>query len=446
MDELDRAGAAVRAAPIGEPTPLDRLRLRVRRRVRRRQARVAILVVCALAVPTVVLVESRANRSVVVHPVDHSVAMSRQCSASSALSADIDGDGRPDRVYLTWKGSSARLGVCTSSGATDEVECSGQAEGPLAVVSLPAQPAVILCGGTSVSELFLAPFVWSAGALHLAPLPVDPSEFAVGRGGIGSSNVEQFGCPRIASRRLLAQLTFERRGSSWTWTRRAYAFTAAGAHLANTSTGTVQTLSQRVKDSLAPSCPIVSEPRNDPRLNAFVPAVPATPPPPSRALDLHAGTLFGYRPGPGTNPDAVRSALTPILGPPTRDTGWYETKSAGPEDCLGHLKARVLRWGNVSYAFWHSNTDVLWSWTLGDSKAAGRGDRKEPLPIVEQPVVHATTADGLGIGTSITALQHIFGNRVQLFDNGQGAFLPAQVSVSLAQGVVTGYAGTLSFC
>jgi hypothetical protein len=199
---------------------------------------------------------------------------------------------------------------------------------------------------------------------------------------------------------------------------------------------------------LVPACPAVSPPGTDPRLDSLAPAATqsATPPPPSRALDLGAGTLFGFKPGPGTDPDGVRTALEPILGPPTRDTGWYQTTSNGPEDCLGHLQARVLRWGNVSYAFWHSNTDVLWSWTLGDSKASGDGDRKEPLPIVEEPVVKATTADGFGVGTPIAVLQRELGDGVQVYDNGTGANLPAQITLSVAHGLVTGYAGRLSFC
>jgi hypothetical protein len=443
MDELDRAGAAVRAHPIAEPTPVESLRRRVNRRVRRRHASVALAVACALAIPAIAVVDARTKRSVVVHPVDNNHAMSPECLASSAASADVDGDGRPDRVYLMWNGSAARLGVCTGAGKTDEVDCTGQAEGPVAVVSLPEQPAVILCGGTSVSELFMAPFVWKAGALHPAPLPA-PDQPAFRSGRIVLRNVEQYGCPKIGSRRLLAQLTIARRGSSWTWTRRAYAFTAAGARLVNTSTGRLQNPSSQQVRTLVPTCPTTSPPGTNPRLDPVVPA--ATPPPLSRALDLQVGTLFGFKPGPDTGPDAVRAALEPILGPPTRDTGWYETTSTGPEDCLGDKRARVVRWGNVSYAFWHSNVDVLWSWTLGDSKASGDGDRKEPPPIVEQPAVHATTPDGFGVGTPIAVLQRELGDGVQMYDNRQEALLPGGVMVSLARGLVTGFAGRLSFC
>ena len=177
--------------------------------------------------------------------------------------------------------------------------------------------------------------------------------------------------------------------------------------------------------------------------------IAAPPPPVSRALDLRAGTLFGFRPGPNTNPDLVLNALTPVLGPPTRDTGWYVTRSVpvpgGGEDCLGHNRQRILRWGSVSYAFWHSNVYVLWSWTLGNSEAAQEGDRREPHPIIERPIVKATTVGGLGVGTPVAALRNRLGDDLHLYDNGQRATASA-VQLSIKHGAVTGYAGVLSFC
>lgn len=109
------------------------------------------------------------------------------------------------------------------------------------------------------------------------------------------------------------------------------------------------------------------------------------------------------------------------------------------------MRQRVLRWGNVSYAFWHSNVYVLWSWTLGDTRASGWGDRREPHPIIERPVVKATTVGGLGVGTPAAVLQRRLGVSFSLFDNGRGA-TAAALHVSIAHGVVTGYGGTLSFC
>jgi hypothetical protein len=174
-------------------------------------------------------------------------------------------------------------------------------------------------------------------------------------------------------------------------------------------------------------------------------------PPLARAIDLRAGTAFGVGPGPGTNPDVVLATLTPALGAPTRDTGWYVTPSRAA-DCLGGQRQRILRWGSLSYAFWHSNTDVLWSWTLGDSNATGDGDRREPHPIVESPVIAATTADGIGVGTRLAVLQARFDSRVTVAPDRRSASLPVPngngsvVLVSLDHGVVTGIGGRLAFC
>jgi hypothetical protein len=178
------------------------------------------------------------------------------------------------------------------------------------------------------------------------------------------------------------------------------------------------------------------------------------PPLPTRgALDLENGTLFGFKPGPLT-PATVLAALTPELGPPTRDTGWYVTKSNNPDDCIGGQTQRILRWGNVSYAFWRVSDPtqyVLWSWTLGDSRAADWGDRHEPLPIVEQPVINATTAAGLGVGTSTDTLRSVFGSRFVIPSDGSSAqiFRPDQnptAYVRLVNGKATGIAGVLPFC
>jgi hypothetical protein len=48
-------------------------------------------------------------------------------------------------------------------------------------------------------------------------------------------------------------------------------------------------------------------------------------------------------------------------------------------------------------------------------------------------------------GTPIAELRRELGDRVQMFDNGQGAFIPGGL-VSVANGLVTGYAARPSFC
>ena len=172
-------------------------------------------------------------------------------------------------------------------------------------------------------------------------------------------------------------------------------------------------------------------------------------PPLARAIDVKRATLFGFAPGGNVNPDDVLKSVTSVLGAPTRDTGWYTThrfvNPDGSEDCLGGITQRVLRWGNVSYAFWHYNVYVLWSWTVGDESAEGDGDRREPHPIVEVPAFAPTTDGGIGLGTPVAVLRERFPKHFFVFDNGKGANLWA-VTVSLANGVVSGVQGRMGFC
>jgi hypothetical protein len=149
------------------------------------------------------------------------------------------------------------------------------------------------------------------------------------------------------------------------------------------------------------------------------------------------------------DPNDVAKALTPILGAPTRDTGWYTTRRFvnpdGSDDCLGGRVQRILRWGNVSLAFFGESQKVLWSWTVGDESGEGDGDRREPHPIVEVPVFKATTEGGIGVGTPVAVLQRQFGAAFSIDDTGRGGMLRG-VTLSLANGAVTGIQGRMGFC
>jgi hypothetical protein len=171
------------------------------------------------------------------------------------------------------------------------------------------------------------------------------------------------------------------------------------------------------------------------------------PPPLDRALDLVRGTAFGFTPGNDIKPQVVLDVVTRVLGPPTRDTGWYTTKSLGPDDCLGHNRQRILRWGSLSFAFWHPQAVqfTLWNWSLGDSS----DDQREPHPIVARPIIAATTADGLGVGTSLTAVQRRYGAKVSVADDKSRASIQygaGSVNLFLAHGQVSGMQSRLSFC
>jgi len=132
----------------------------------------------------------------------------------------------------------------------------------------------------------------------------------------------------------------------------------------------------------------------------------AVVPPLGRALDLNAGTAFGFDVG-GTSPETVIKALTPVLGPPTRDTGVFVTHIPDPEGCFGNQQNRVLRWGNLAYKFWHRGGYVLSAWTLGSTKTwLYPFEWPEPRPAIEQPAIAATTADGIGIGSPLRVVRN----------------------------------------
>ena len=195
--------------------------------------------------------------------------------------------------------------------------------------------------------------------------------------------------------------------------------------------------------------------------------------PPERAIDLDAAGVFGVRPGPA-DPDAVRTSVSEVLGPPTRDTGWYHIPIAvlpdGTQDCTGGMTQRVLRWGDLALAFWDSGStgtdEVLWSWTLGDPAASAWGDRHEPsLPAITP--VGVSTPDGVQVGTPVDALLGLYGARLTLTDPAGNAAGPSAATLGILapspatttitdaapsigfafrDGIVTGIGGTLSFC
>jgi hypothetical protein len=203
-----------------------------------------------------------------VAPLDNAMT-SQRCSASSAVSADIDGDRESDRVYLVFTDSGARLGACTTSGQSDEVDCAGQAENLLVVPMPQPQRTVIMCGGSSVSEVGLTPYVWEleSSTLRKTPLPdSDNAGFTSGRAPDGLA-YEQFGClPKIGGDRVIAQLRLENRGSAWAWTRRAYSITRDGARLVDTQSGTVPTPTQQFVDTVVPHCGGISPSGEEPRI------------------------------------------------------------------------------------------------------------------------------------------------------------------------------------
>jgi len=192
--------------------------------------------------------------------------------------------------------------------------------------------------------------------------------------------------------------------------------------------------------------------------------VTTTPSPLTGGLDLHARSVLGFKPDNlnSLDPADLLAALTPALGAPTRDTGWYTTPGGGEGDCTGGIRQRVIRWGNLGFAFWdQQDVPFLWSWTLGDPAASWKGDRKEPTPIPMTPALPLTSIEGIAIGSSVTELIQILGPDL-LFVDAEGNPEPpesatlsylsgfdartANLGFAVSDGRVTGISATLSFC
>lgn len=182
------------------------------------------------------------------------------------------------------------------------------------------------------------------------------------------------------------------------------------------------------------------------------------PLPTTELIDLRSGSIYGFAAGDRVRPVDLLALLTPVLGDPTRDTGWYLTPGdVGEPDCLGGMRQRVIRWGNLGFAFWNGND--LWSWTIGDPTASTYGDRREPAPIPMTPAISATSTEGLHVGSSVADLVAVFGPDIRFEDHAEAVSpdsatlavvynvdVQRLIAFSLSDGVVTGIGSTRLFC
>jgi hypothetical protein len=96
------------------------------------------------------------------------------CDEYESARADVDGDGREDRVVYAWTGTTSVLGVCTASGIESIAEEGGQPE-TLEVADVDGDGRdEILYGGTSASATYLTLAVFDGQ--RLVPVPFDDGQ------------------------------------------------------------------------------------------------------------------------------------------------------------------------------------------------------------------------------------------------------------------------------
>jgi hypothetical protein len=155
--------------------------------------------------------------------------------------------------------------------------------------------------------------------------------------------------------------------------------------------------------------------------------------------------------------------VTAQLGPVTNDTDWYTlptTSAGGTSNCLANQESRILRWGDLSIAFWNKDgAESIWSWSVGDPAVSGYGDRREPnIPASPTPT-RLQTPQGIAVGSTFDDLSDAYGETFQFFpltpEDTSGIHIatpeaktPAGANLSLMElgGPIVGIGSTIKFC
>lgn len=180
------------------------------------------------------------------------------------------------------------------------------------------------------------------------------------------------------------------------------------------------------------------------------------------ALDVNAQAVYGFGVGPASTTD-VLAQVSSHLGAVTHDTDWYtlpRTSTDAISDCLADQESRILRWGDLSIAFWRkAGVESIWSWSVGDPSVSGYGDRREPnIPASPAPT-GLRTGEDIGIGSTFDDVAAVYKQRFQFFpltpEDTSGIHLataanatPAGATISLLElgGPIIGIGSTLHFC
>jgi hypothetical protein len=193
-----------------------------------------------------------------------------------------------------------------------------------------------------------------------------------------------------------------------------------------------------------------------------VPTTSVTAPDLAGAIDLVAGTVFGFgvtvaQDTPSPTADEVVATISARLGAagPDQDTGWFDhPRNGSEEDCLGGIPHRVVRWGDLVITFWSvESEEPMVQWLVGDTAADSyfvtyRPDAPEPvLPGDPLPL---SSADGVALGIDEADLPADLGERQPGAPGVTNVFINrvsiAPGGVQLVDGTVTAIGFAHSFC
>ncbi len=142
----------------------------------------------------------------------------------------------------------------------------------------------------------------------------------------------------------------------------------------------------------------------------------------------------------GADPDQVLAGLTLRWGPPDGDSGWVAARSSPYGPCPGTV-VRGVDWRGFTVLFSDGATPrgkagtrhfFTWEYQVDDP------DHPAPDKGGNRPAL--TTANGISVGSTVSALQRAYGDRLELFDEPPaGPQFGVQTSEGGIYGSVTGH-------
>lgn len=173
-----------------------------------------------------------------IQPTKAAFDQAAACAGRDSLEADVDGDGRPDRVFQTYA-DRLWLGVCTASGIQGRIEVEGMGEIFGVFTLSPGVAEMIVTGGTSVNTGFYSFAILDDDSLVLVKFGDD--KLVLERLNAIENQNAAWGCEDVDSdgRTDLVQVTVKWFPDSGQWSKASYRLDGSRSLLISVTRGVI---------------------------------------------------------------------------------------------------------------------------------------------------------------------------------------------------------------